>query len=84
MQLSSHCYKVTSDHIVVTITLDTTVAFNTIVAFVIPLVALLMSLPMMWHKKHLWKFRVLQRVHLSNFVFILSLYSKLMQVLLKR
>jgi hypothetical protein len=29
------------------------VAFDTIVAFVIPLVALLLSLPVMWHKEHL-------------------------------
>jgi hypothetical protein len=47
-------------------TLDTTVAFDTTVACVILLVALLMSLSMMWQKEHLWNFSVLQRVQLSN------------------
>jgi hypothetical protein len=42
----------TLDHIV-TVTLDIFVAFDSIVAFVIPLVALLMSLLIMWHKEHL-------------------------------
>jgi hypothetical protein len=50
------------DRIVAT-TLDMIVAFDTIVAFVIPLVALLTSSPVMWRKEHLWNFRVLQRVH---------------------
>jgi uncharacterized protein YqhQ len=49
-------------------TFNTIVAFNIIVSFVIPLVALLMPLPMMWHKEHHWNFRVLQRVHLSTLV----------------
>jgi hypothetical protein len=44
-------------------TLDTIVSFDTTVAFVIPLAALLTS-PMLWHKEHLWNFSVLQRVHL--------------------
>jgi hypothetical protein len=42
---------------------DTTAAFDTIVSFAIPLVALLTSSPMMWRKEHLWNFSVLQRVH---------------------
>jgi hypothetical protein len=33
-----------------------------------PLVALLTSSPLMGHKKHLWNFSVLQRIHLSNLV----------------
>jgi hypothetical protein len=49
------------DHIVATMELDVTVAFGTIVAFVIPLVALLMSSPVTWHKERLWNFSVLQR-----------------------
>jgi hypothetical protein len=56
--IGSHC---------ATMTVDTTVASDTIVAFVIPLVALLTSLPVMWHKAHLsWNFCVglLQRVYL--------------------
>jgi hypothetical protein len=40
----------TLDHIVSTVTLDTII---TIVAFVIPLVALLTSLPVMWGKEQL-------------------------------
>jgi hypothetical protein len=51
-------------------TLVTTVAFSTIVAFVIPLVALLTSSPMMWREEQFWNFSVLERVglHLSNLV----------------
>jgi hypothetical protein len=39
---------VTLGHIIAIMTLDNIVAFDTIVAFVIPLVALLTSAPMMW------------------------------------
>jgi hypothetical protein len=38
----------TSDHIISTITLEIVVACDTIVAFVIPLLVLLMSSPVMW------------------------------------
>jgi hypothetical protein len=58
------------DHISATITFDTVVAFFSIVAFVIPLVTLLLSMPMMWHEEHLWNVSVLQRVQLSNLVFL--------------
>jgi hypothetical protein len=43
-------------------TLDSPVAFDTIVAFVIPLIALLTSSPVMWRKERLWKFSMLQIV----------------------
>jgi hypothetical protein len=33
-------------------TLDTTADFDTILAFVTPLDALLLSIPMMWHEEH--------------------------------
>jgi hypothetical protein len=36
------------------VTLDTTVAFDTIDAFVIPLIALLMASPVMWDKECVW------------------------------
>jgi hypothetical protein len=41
---------VTSDQIIATITLDNTVAFDTIIALVIPLVALLTSTPETLHE----------------------------------
>jgi hypothetical protein len=47
----------TLQHIIVTITLSTTVAFVT------PLVALLPSSPVMWNNKQLWHFSALQTVH---------------------
>jgi hypothetical protein len=50
--------------------LDTTDAN---VAFGIPLVSMLMSMPMMWCEEHLWNFSVLQRVHLSNLVYKLEI-----------
>jgi hypothetical protein len=56
------------DHIVATMTLYTSVASDIIVSFVIPLVALLTSSPVMWREEHLWNFSVLERVHLSNLV----------------
>jgi hypothetical protein len=46
------------DHIA-TVTLDAIVTFDTIVAFVIPFIVLLMSTPVMWHEEHLWNFSVL-------------------------
>jgi hypothetical protein len=49
-------------------TLYTLVVFDTIVAFVISLVALLTSLYEMWREEHLLNHSVLQRVHLSNLV----------------
>jgi hypothetical protein len=58
----------TLGHIVATVTLDIIVAFDTIVAFVIPLVAPLTSSPVMWRKEHLWKFSVVQSAYLSNIV----------------
>jgi hypothetical protein len=42
---------------------------DTVVAFGIPLVALLISSPMMWLEENLWNLKVLQRVHLSNLVY---------------
>jgi hypothetical protein len=60
---------ITLDHIIIAMTLDhfvTTMALDTTVAFLIPLVALLMSLPVMWHNEHIWNFSVLQRVHISS------------------
>jgi hypothetical protein len=62
---------VTFEHIVAAVTLDIIVATVTlyiIVAFVIPLVALLTSPPVMSRKEHLWRFNVLHRVNLPNFV----------------
>jgi hypothetical protein len=58
----------TSDHIIATLPLDTMVVFDTVVAFVIPLVALLSSAIMMWCEEHLWNLSVLQRVHLLSLV----------------
>jgi hypothetical protein len=39
-----------------------------ILVFIIPLVALKTSSPVMWRKEHLWNFSVLQRVQLSSLV----------------
>jgi hypothetical protein len=55
-------------HIVAAVTLDTTVAFDTVVVFVIFLVAMLMPWPILWCKEHRWNFSVLQRVHLLRLV----------------
>jgi hypothetical protein len=46
----------TSDYIIAIMPSDT------IVALVIPLVALLTSPPVMWRKEHLWNFGVIQTV----------------------
>jgi hypothetical protein len=48
--------------------LYTIVAFDTVAAFVIPIVALLTSTPVTWSEGHLWNFSILQRVHLSKLV----------------
>jgi hypothetical protein len=53
---------ITSDHLIATVTLDA------IIALVIPLVALLMLLPVIWHEKHIQNIGALQTVHLSNLV----------------
>jgi hypothetical protein len=58
----------TLDH-TVTITLDTTIAFDNITPFIIPLVALLTS-PVMERKEILWNSSVLQRVHVLNLVYL--------------
>jgi hypothetical protein len=44
---------------------------DTIGEFVIPIVSLFASLPMMWREEHLWNFSVLQGVHLSNHIDII-------------
>jgi hypothetical protein len=41
---------ITSDHIIAIIRLDVIVAFDSIVAFMIPLVALITSTPIMWRE----------------------------------
>jgi hypothetical protein len=68
MTLSRIVATMTLNRIIATMTLDRTVAtrtFVTTVAFVISLVGVMTSSPVMWRKGHL---SVLQRVHLSNFV----------------
>jgi hypothetical protein len=50
--------------------LETIVAFDTTVAFVTPLVALLTASLVMWCKEHPKNFNVLHRAHLSNLVII--------------
>jgi hypothetical protein len=57
---------VTSGYINATVTQDTNVAFDKIVTFVIPLVALLMSTPVMWCEESLWIVSVLQIVHCQS------------------
>jgi hypothetical protein len=52
--------------IVVKMALDIIIAFVTFVEFVIPLVVLPTSSPLIWRKEHLWSFSMLQRGHLSN------------------
>jgi hypothetical protein len=55
--------------IVTTTILDYTTAIiilDTTVAFVIPLVAQLMAMPVMWHKENLCNFSELQQAHFSN------------------
>jgi hypothetical protein len=73
-RVSSHCHY-NDLGTIAKMTLDTIVAFHTIVAFDIPLIALLTSSPVMWRKEHLWNFSVLQRVHaLSSLITIRSYY----------
>jgi hypothetical protein len=43
-------------------TLDSIVAFDTIVAFVVPLIALLTLSPVMWRKEGLWNVSVLSKL----------------------
>jgi hypothetical protein len=57
------------DHTVAGMTYYTTIAFCTTAAFVISIIALLMSSPMMWHKVHLWNFSVLQTVNIPHLIF---------------
>jgi hypothetical protein len=52
MTLEHIAAMVTLD-LIATVTLDTIVAFDTTFRFVIPLVSMLMSLPVMWHEEHL-------------------------------
>jgi hypothetical protein len=66
---------------VATVALDAIVAVDKIVAFVIPGVALLTSLSVMWREERLYNFTVLQIVHLYNhvkfvvcFCFIITMY----------
>jgi hypothetical protein len=47
-------------------TLRNIVAFDTIVAIVIPLVSLLTSSSVMWRKERLWNVSVPQKVQLSS------------------
>jgi hypothetical protein len=55
--------------IVATVNLYTIVAFDVIVLFVVPFLALLTSFPVMWRKERHCNFSVLQRVQLSYLVF---------------
>jgi hypothetical protein len=65
----AHVVTMTSDHIIATMILDNTVAFDTIVAFLFPLVAMLTSAPVMW-RGHLLNFSILQGVrYLSKLVY---------------
>jgi hypothetical protein len=50
--------------------LDIIAASDTIVALVILLVALLTSTPVMLREEHLWKFCVIERVHISSLVIL--------------
>jgi hypothetical protein len=64
MTLEHIVTQMTFDHIVATMTLDHTVkmitdGFDTVVAFLIPLNALLTSSPIMWCKEHLWNVSIL-------------------------
>jgi hypothetical protein len=51
----------TLHHIIATVSFDTIVAFHTDVAYVIFLVAILMSLLESWHEEHLWNVTILLR-----------------------
>jgi hypothetical protein len=60
----------TLDHIILTVIFDTTNVFDTIAAFVILLVTLLITPPVMWHEEFLKNFSVLQTEQVSNLVLI--------------
>jgi hypothetical protein len=47
-------------YMIATMALNINITFHTIVAFVSPIVALLTSMLIMWHKEHLWNFGILQ------------------------
>jgi hypothetical protein len=64
-----------TDHIIATVTLETVVVFDAIVAFDIPLVALDDVIACYVAKRTHLKFNVLQRVHLSNLVYDVSAVS---------
>jgi hypothetical protein len=64
---------VTFDHIIAKLSLGTILASDTIFAFLIHFVDLLILLPVMWHKEYIWNFSILQRVQLSNLILILLL-----------
>jgi hypothetical protein len=57
----------TLDCIIATVTLDTVVAFDTITVFVIPLVTLLASAPVMWHEEHLSSLLIMTDMHSALF-----------------
>jgi hypothetical protein len=69
---------VTSYHII-PITLNVMVSFDVIVAFIIPLVTLLTSSPLMWRGEHLWNFSVLQRTRFSSIESYTSAENKLIK-----
>jgi hypothetical protein len=52
---------VTSYHIIATMTLYTIVAFDTTVVFVVPLVALLASMPVLWREEHFLEFQCIPK-----------------------
>jgi hypothetical protein len=55
---------ITSNHTIARMTLEIVVAFDTIVASVIPLVTRLTSTPVIWREECLWSVSVLQIVRL--------------------
>jgi hypothetical protein len=69
-----HIVTMNSDHIQTTMTLDTflKVTLDTIVTFVILMVALLGSSHVMWRRENFWNFGVIHKVHISNLVLIVS------------
>jgi hypothetical protein len=59
-----------------TLDIITTMTFDTTVAFVIPVVALLMSLLLLSCKEQIWTFSVVQMVHLSYLVMCMGKQRK--------
>jgi hypothetical protein len=55
-------------------TSDNIATLNIIVMFVIVLVALLTSMPVIWLEEHLWNFSVPQSIHLSDPVLLFILF----------